>query len=143
MITKAAREFRTAIEQADKRAWSSLWWNFPNGCCNIASESFGRVLRSKLGIDVKVASGLWWDQPNLKELQLRQSHAWLEYEGLIIDVTGDQFNFEKQPAVLVTRDRGFHRRYGTRPTLCSLTDDVRWLEKFCAQALSLFGLTVE
>src|SRR3546814_8825123 len=31
------------------------------------------------------------------------SHAWLEWNGLIIDISGDQFEW---PAVIVTRDRG-------------------------------------
>jgi len=40
----------------------------------------------------------------------RTSHAWLELDGFIVDVTADQFPDASQP-VVVTRDRSWHKQF--------------------------------
>lgn len=39
-----------------------------------------------------------------------QSHAWLEYDGLIIDITADQFDEVSEP-IIVTSDRSWHSQF--------------------------------
>jgi hypothetical protein len=41
------------------------------------------------------------------------SHAWLEQDGLIVDITADQFEGIDQP-VIVTHDRRWHRQFSNR-----------------------------
>ena len=40
----------------------------------------------------------------------RQSHAWLEYEGWILDITADQFE-DINDKVLVRKDRTWHSQF--------------------------------
>lgn len=38
-------------------------------------------------------------------------HAWLERDGVILDITADQFDDEGHPPVVVTRDRAWHAQF--------------------------------
>lgn len=40
-----------------------------------------------------------------------QSHAWIELDGLIVDISGDQFVDQHEP-VFVTKDRTWHDSFG-------------------------------
>jgi hypothetical protein len=42
------------------------------------------------------------------------SHAWIEVEGIIVDITGCQFP-EVDDVVVVTLDRAWHRQFSDRP----------------------------
>ncbi|RMM79824.1 hypothetical protein ALQ71_00046 [Pseudomonas coronafaciens pv. striafaciens] len=55
--------------------------DFPRGCCGIVSELMGDYLNT-LGIG---------DFHYVCSAKDGASHAWLELDGLIIDITGDQF----------------------------------------------------
>jgi hypothetical protein len=56
--------------------------DFPRGCCGNASDILGQWLSSKGITGLETVSG--WRKET--------SHAWLEYEGLILDITSDQFS---------------------------------------------------
>lgn len=74
--------FRVAVEQvvAAKGAPSYIQ-GFPRGCCGIVSELMGDYLNTlSIGDFHYVCSAKYG-----------ASHAWLELDGLIIDITGDQF----------------------------------------------------
>lgn len=64
----------------------SIFAGFPVGTCGSASDLMGRLLAERLGIDGIYVCGV--GHPDLDALQ---SHAWVEAEGFILDITYDQF----------------------------------------------------
>jgi hypothetical protein len=59
---------------------------FPRGACGTASELFGRVLFELTGLQSSYVYG--HSHPDLAQ---QQSHAWVDVEGVIVDITYDQF----------------------------------------------------
>lgn len=90
IIFELANKFRNAIEIArDKGCFRHdiSFHKFPLGCCGDASDLLAQYL-TKHGIDtLNVCGNYYYDDPNIGA----QSHAWLEYKDIIIDITGDQF----------------------------------------------------
>ena len=46
-----------------------------------------------------------------------QSHAWLECDGVIVDITADQFGSEIDP-VIVTKDKSWHNNFAAQERNC-------------------------
>lgn len=124
-ILEAAMVFRAALDAVDSDIWlAAMIDQFPVGACGHASELLGRYLRDTLSIecayvlkDLMNPDGSW-----------RSGHAWLEYDGLIIDITGDQFGWAPVIATRVSRvheeaDAQLHQ---------PLTKDGRWWGVYCA-----------
>ena len=44
----------------------------------------------------------------------RQSHAWIEVNGIIVDITADQF-LEIDEGVVVSTDRSWHQQFSDKP----------------------------
>ena len=109
-IRAAASEFRAALDAIDRQHWQRIWISdFPRGACGHCSELLARYLNERLGITPDYVSR------NLEsgEGQFERGHAWLEWNGLLIDISGDQFGW---PSVTVTRTPGqAYRR--SRPNL--------------------------
>lgn len=121
----AAALFRSALDAVDPKIWLAVTIDdFPRGACGHAAELLGRYLRDRLAIectyvlkDFVEADGTW-----------RGGHAWLEHDGLIIDITGDQFGW---PPVIVTRASARHE--GAEDNLRQgLTKDAQWWGIYCA-----------
>jgi hypothetical protein len=70
----------------DRRSLPEPWHDFPYGSCDPASQVLGRFLHEKLGIKVVTVHGER-DFPNRGNC----THRWLECDGLLVDVTADQF----------------------------------------------------
>jgi len=70
--------------------------SFPHGACGNASVLLGEWLIRKGIEDVEYVSG---------SSNVIKSHAWLECDGLIIDITADQYGAD-MPPVFVGRVRG-------------------------------------
>ncbi|WP_426215754.1 hypothetical protein [Pseudomonas sp. DWRC2-2] len=64
---------------------------FPRGCCGIISELMGDYLNT-------VGIGEFFYVCGMKD---GASHAWLEVDGLIVDITGDQFS--NRPGIYVDK----------------------------------------
>ncbi|EQB0441288.1 hypothetical protein ACYAE2_002300 [Pseudomonas aeruginosa] len=62
---------------------------FPNGCCGVVSELLGDYLNNHLGLRVEYVCGE----------KDGGSHAWIELDGAVIDITSDQF--EGRPPVFI------------------------------------------
>ncbi len=75
--------------------------SFPDGACGHASVLLGEWLTRKGIVGVEYVSG--------RSDEIR-SHAWLECDGLIIDITADQFG-TGMPPVFVGRGRRFHDHF--------------------------------
>lgn len=95
-IRQEATLIRRALEQIAPTL--ECLQSFPHGACGNASVLLGEWLIRK-GIEgVEYVSG------GSDEIK---SHAWLECDGLIIDITADQFG-TGMPPVFVGRNRRFH-----------------------------------
>lgn len=136
-IHEIAARFRLAIE-ARQRTLRLSWLrdNFPTGCCREASDMLGTLLRERYGIEAAVVLGEIDDH----------SHAWLEIDGLIVDITADQFadRFPNAKPVIVTRDRAMHSQFGgnkrVAPVLLGADDDEN---EFAADAQHDYSTIVE
>ncbi len=101
----AAYRFRALIDAADRSTWGEQFRYFPAGSCGAVSEMFGKHLIDNHGIDPFYVSG--------HATSSHKSHAWIEIEylGLIIDLTGDQFVGNPLPPVFVSSDHQWHARH--------------------------------
>ncbi len=62
---------------------------FPCGCCGVVSELLGDYFNTQLGLRVEYVCGE----------KDGGSHAWIELDGVVIDITSDQF--EGRPPVFI------------------------------------------
>jgi hypothetical protein len=100
-VNSYANIFRNAIESVDnKESPASFFERFPRGCCGDASDLLSKYLASK---EIRVEY-VWGINSN------RASHAWLEYRGLVIDLTADQFP-EINEKVIITKDKSWYSQF--------------------------------
>jgi hypothetical protein len=83
-LTDVATRFRSTLEKVLQTLQyiPPPFKSFPFGSCGICSDMLGSILNGM------------WTGPALyvgASDQMEQSHAWLRYEDIVIDVTGDQF----------------------------------------------------
>jgi len=103
-LTKLATEFRRMIENSD---WSKLTMEFeyfPFGSCGDASILLAQYLLDE-GFDTPTYVSA---QLNLRERN--PGHAWLELDGVIIDITADGFD-PKAPEVIITENSEWHEMF--------------------------------
>lgn len=93
-------KYRKAIENNKDKL--EMWWfhKFPNGCCSDTSLMLGRYLDDKQYGKAYHVSGILG----------HNSHAWLELDGWIIDITADQFA-EVDESIIVAKETYFHNRF--------------------------------
>jgi hypothetical protein len=127
-VRAAATKFRTILSVVDKSSLPVPWQNFPYGSCDPASQVLGRFLHETLGINVMIVYGER-DFPSVRNC----THRWLECDGLIVDVTADQFG---QDPIIVTRDSTWHKdfRHIKRESLAADDRFAPW----CAIVLEVF-----
>lgn len=101
-IEQAAIELRVALDAIDVLHWQQIFIeHFPRGACGHCAELLALHLQERFGITAEYVCREFYSDDGERET----SHAWLEWNGLVIDISGDQFEW---PAVTVTRD---HSRY--------------------------------
>jgi hypothetical protein len=101
-----ALQFREALSEIPASGLppelSFLPAEFPRACCGPAVLLLNALIGEELGLSGEyVADVRPADQ---------RSDAWLELDGLIVDVTADQFP-DARDAVVVTRDRSWHAQF--------------------------------
>lgn len=102
-IRAAAGRFRAAIQRCPRYLLPVTLQAFPRGACGDATILLGEFLASEgFGVFDYVAGECF--RPHY------QSHAWLERDGLIVDITADQFVGANEP-VIVSRENRWHRRF--------------------------------
>lgn len=87
LVTK----FRRAIDKAKKNGEFDsdfIFRSFPRGCCGDASDLLGEYLLEHGVRSTYVCGNRYFENPE----EGTQSHAWLVVDGLIADITGDQFS---------------------------------------------------
>ena len=111
---------RHAIDQAGLAPWEAKGIAFPRGACGHASGLLAYRLHTLFGIapdlvcqDAEIDIGGWLG-----------GHAWLEWGGLTIDISGDQFGWDK---VIVTRFPIFHGRGTDQNRGPALADRTWWV----------------
>ena len=100
-----SEKFRRALELCPKRLLSIAFQDFPHGSCGDASLLLGKYLEDSGLNDFEYVSGEFYDSDG----QYR-SHAWLEKENLIIDITTDQF-IDRDESVFISTDKTWHERF--------------------------------
>lgn len=102
-IRAAAGRFRAAIQRCPRHLLPVTLHAFPRGACGDATILLGEFLAAEgFGTFDYVAGERFGPH--------YQSHAWLERDGLIVDITADQFAGAKEP-VIVSRENRWHRRF--------------------------------
>lgn len=101
MIGKLVSDLRDTITKMgpDEFPQSSFLLRFPYGCCGDASNLLAKLLREN-DIEFEYVWGMRGEQ----------SHAWLECDDLIIDITADQFPDIKEK-IIVTNDKSWHNNF--------------------------------
>ena len=119
-LQKISEEVRTLLK---KRASNSLPYRpfneFPRGCCSDSSQILSEIINRKLQLNSIVVS---YD----KGVSCHSdSHAWVELDGICIDITADQFCTGIKP-VYVGEPTELHKKYlqGTKES----TSQPDWLE---------------
>lgn len=116
-IQQLAEQFRNAIEYAKENYEKDdlhFFQRFPSGCCGDASDLLAQFLFDN-GIKTFQVQGDYCEPDG----QL-QSHAWLSTEdSIIIDITGDQFKYNKiynffDIPVYVGYESNFHKMFEDR-----------------------------
>jgi hypothetical protein len=104
-IKGLATAFRRAIERSDVRS-DIAFQKFPRGACGDASLLLSEFLRRRGFNEIDYVLG-WARRGPLPH----GSHAWLELEGTIVDITADQFRARPAPPVLITKNREWHAHF--------------------------------
>lgn len=99
-IYKEASRFREAIEKCDKRLLPITLKNFPKGSCGEATLLLAKYLSDKGYGEFNYILGM----------RDGKSHAWLEQNILIIDITATQFDDQNQE-VIVTCISKWHKDF--------------------------------
>lgn len=103
-LRRLSTEFRLAILQSGSAFPDFLrkrLQSFPKDACGHASILLGLYLRESGFADVEYVVGI---------RQHGESHAWLQIENTIIDITADQFP-EVSDSVIVTEDHSWHSEF--------------------------------
>jgi hypothetical protein len=111
-----AVEFREAILAVRHELPFKKFAAFPTQTCDHSSILLGRYLRENGFVDVQyVDKGS--RGPN------HETHAWLEVDGIIVDITANQFQ-DVSDAAIVTEDHSWHSSfYGVQRKDISLVPD--------------------
>ena len=107
-IKAIATSVRTAFESIPTAQFSSNTSlglsDFPRGCCGDASKILAVIIEDESGC---VCNYVCARNNNCK------SHAWLELDRILIDITADQFNTDSLtlPSVLITHSSPWHKQF--------------------------------
>jgi len=97
VIYEISKKFRNAIEIMNLSEEQNDFMyikHFPHGCCGVVSLMLGAYLHS-LGLN---------EHEYVCGERNGFSHAWLEYKGMIIDITSDQFEDGREVNVGLEND---------------------------------------
>jgi hypothetical protein len=101
-LNRLATKFRAAIFACDKKRLFITLQRFPNGACGDASYLLAKYFEEQGCGQFEYVLGE--RRPNYR------SHAWLENNGVIVDITADQFEGIDNP-VMITTDRAWHAQF--------------------------------
>lgn len=118
-LIREVERFRVALEAIDPALWQACAsTTFPIGACGHAAELLGRHLHDALQIEAEYVLRDFYDADG----EWSGGHAWIEWDGFIIDISGDQFGW---PPVIISRSSPLHAA-GNENIRQPLTSDMRW-----------------
>jgi hypothetical protein len=100
-LMRAATAFRRAFESIDLSDAPGFLPKFPCGCCSWATWFLGHFLKYECGLSPRRYHSASRDDDN---------HEWLVVEGIIVDITADQFDDCSDP-IIVTRTSAWHEKW--------------------------------
>jgi hypothetical protein len=106
-LRATATEFRHALEQRGLELLPDLCWPFPKGWCGDAAPLLLQYLTDSGFGEFEYVCG---ETRDFDPDEMPQSHAWLEQNGLIIDITANQFSEIEEP-VMITCDKTWHEQF--------------------------------
>ena len=115
----AVTKFRDALDKVERELWRRVGAeNFPRGACQCVSHMLAKFLMDEFDIVLVYVHADFE----------RGDHGWLEWNGLTIDITGDQFGW---PRVIVERKSQWHANTGEelRDPICFQPE---WWGPYCA-----------
>lgn len=98
---RLATAFRRTIEDGAPLAYDIVFERFPAGSCGDAALLLGRLLSEHGARDIRYVLG------KRRVGDDWGSHAWLTVDGLIVDITADQFEDMDAP-VIVAKTSAWH-----------------------------------
>lgn len=99
-LRAVAEAVRARLEKADLSTAHECFRYFPRGACGATCDVLATVLERRFGVRPL------WVNAEIREGEVwKGSHAWLEVEGLTIDITADQFG---EAPVIVTKHSPWH-----------------------------------
>lgn len=98
-LRRIAQSFRNAIDAAKlNKEPLEFFRKFPAGQCGYATEMLAKYLSSQGYTQMIYESGVYyWEDFELNKDHEPNQHTWLLVEGLVIDITGDQFKYYDEP----------------------------------------------
>src|SRR6266404_1899628 len=107
-LKHSAQATRSILEEYSRTTDGGIFSRFPNGSCRDSSYLLLKHLKDTDVPGVRLTSAT-------SDASLDfHTHAWLEIDGVIVDITADQFNYrlqEQMPPVFISADRTWHDRY--------------------------------
>jgi hypothetical protein len=100
LIANLSRAFREAIENCDKSKLPCSFAKFPKGSCGDVAPLLGKFL-----IDHGLGESTY-----MLGKRGKWSHAWLQFDNLIVDITADQFD-DQSKSVIVTTNSEWHDQF--------------------------------
>lgn len=92
-----ACDFRKAIDEAKENNEPEIFFRkFPNGQCGHTSDILAQYFIDNNIGPITYVNGTYYSDIN-DDPDDRQAHTWLIVDGLVIDITGDQFRNRKKP----------------------------------------------
>jgi len=116
-LERLVYDFRKAIEAAKKNNEpGELFRNFPIRQCGHTSDILAQYLIDNGFRSVKYVNGTYYGD----DIDNKQSHTWLLVGDLVIDITGDQFRYCKEPLkndipVYIGPVTDYYRLFEVRP----------------------------
>jgi hypothetical protein len=108
-IKSEAVRFRRAFEKCDPNRLPDTLKQFPRGACGDAVLLLAEFLGEQ-GIGIRTFTYVCGERQGAR---IREFHTWLEIDGVIVDITADQFP-EITETVIVTRHSAWHRTFKHR-----------------------------
>ena len=103
-LRQAATTFKAALDAIDRIHWERVFiGHYPHGACGHCAELLAQYLNEGYGVVPDYVCREFYGEDGTRET----THAWLELNGLILDISGDQFGW---PPVIVTRGSSLHDR---------------------------------
>jgi hypothetical protein len=104
-IEQAVVKFRSVLEISNiKESYDNLR-NFPHGACGDASNLIGYFLTSNGFGDFEYV----WGEKNIFSLS---THAWVESDRFLIDITADQFDATNKKCIIIEKTKPITNHLG-------------------------------